>query len=140
MSKYLYSAKSNAFYPTSMKETYIAAGMWPDDGVPCEEDLFAAFSGLPPEGKVRAAGEDGYPTWVDVPPPTAEDVKRDADYKKSELLAQATVIMAPLQDAVDLGMATEDEESSLLAWKKYRVLVNRVDTANPPINWPEQPQ
>ncbi|EBS6730096.1 hypothetical protein D4449_22115, partial [Salmonella enterica subsp. enterica serovar Enteritidis] len=26
---------------------------------------------------------------------------------------------------------------SLLAWRKYRVLVNRVDTLNP--DWPEQP-
>ncbi|EEH0122209.1 tail fiber assembly protein, partial [Salmonella enterica] len=29
------------------------------------------------------------------------------------------------------------EKARLLAWKKYRVQVNRVDTSNPV--WPEQP-
>ncbi|MEY5509334.1 tail fiber assembly protein, partial [Salmonella enterica subsp. enterica serovar Corvallis] len=45
--------------------------------------------------------------------------------------------IAPLQDAVDLGIATDDEKAQLGEWKKYRVLVNRVDTSNP--DWPEQP-
>lgn len=49
--------------------------------------------------------------------------------------------MAPLQDAVDLDMATETEKSALLAWKKYRVLLNRVDISNAPdIDWPEPPE
>ncbi|MEG1787544.1 MAG: tail fiber assembly protein, partial [Citrobacter sp.] len=44
------------------------------------------------------------------------------------------------QDAVDLGIATEAEASLLLAWKKYRVLINRVDTSQTSdINWPDCP-
>ncbi|WP_277888405.1 tail fiber assembly protein, partial [Escherichia coli] len=40
----------------------------------------------------------------------------------------------------DLGMATDDETKLLLAWKKYRVLLNRVDTSTAPdIEWPEEP-
>ena len=34
--------------------------------------------------------------------------------------------IAPLQDAVDLEIATEEERSLLEAWNKYRVLLNRV--------------
>ena len=34
--------------------------------------------------------------------------------------------IAPLQDAADLEIATEEETSLLEAWKKYRVLLNRV--------------
>ncbi|ECA9704885.1 tail fiber assembly protein, partial [Salmonella enterica subsp. enterica serovar Bredeney] len=34
--------------------------------------------------------------------------------------------------------ATDEEKARLLAWKKYRVLVNRVDTSKP--EWPEQPK
>lgn len=49
----------------------------------------------------------------------------------------ATEKIAPLQDAVDLGEATDDEKARLLAWKKYRVQVNRVDTVNPV--WPDVP-
>ena len=32
--------------------------------------------------------------------------------------------IAPLQDAVDLEIATEEERSLLEAWNKYRVLLN----------------
>ncbi|MGS5187697.1 tail fiber assembly protein, partial [Escherichia coli] len=48
--------------------------------------------------------------------------------------------IAPLQDAVDLEIATEEEKSLLAAWKTYRVLLNRVDTSlSPDIEWPSQP-
>ncbi|MBB7069510.1 tail fiber assembly protein [Escherichia coli] len=47
---------------------------------------------------------------------------------------------APLQDAVDLEIATDEETSLLAAWKKYRVLVNRVDTSvAQDIEWPTSP-
>ncbi|WP_340608936.1 tail fiber assembly protein, partial [Xenorhabdus bharatensis] len=47
----------------------------------------------------------------------------------------------PLQDAVDLDMATKEEKAALLKWKKYRVLLNRVDCSTAPdIVWPEQPE
>ncbi len=36
------------------------------------------------------------------------------------------------QDAADLEIATEEETSLLEAWKKYRVLLNRVDTSTAP--------
>ncbi|HAX4776878.1 TPA: tail fiber assembly protein, partial [Escherichia coli] len=48
--------------------------------------------------------------------------------------------IAPLQDAVELELATEEETSLLEAWKKYRVLLNRVDTSvAPDIEWPTSP-
>ncbi|EHI6097437.1 tail fiber assembly protein [Salmonella enterica] len=62
---------------------------------------------------------------------------RQAEETKSRLLQMASEKIAPLQDAVDLDEATDKEKASLLAWRKYRVLVNRVDTLNP--DWPEQP-
>ncbi len=62
---------------------------------------------------------------------------RQAEETKSRLLQMASEKIAPLQDAVDLGLATDDEKAQLDEWKKYRVLVNRVDTAAP--DWPERP-
>lgn len=48
--------------------------------------------------------------------------------------------IAPLQDAADLKIATEEETLLLEAWKKYRVLLNRVDTSVvPDIEWPVAP-
>ncbi len=45
------------------------------------------------------------------------------------------------QDAVDLDIATDAEKSSLAEWRKYRVLLYRVDCSTAPdIAWPEQPK
>ncbi|HIA2148428.1 TPA: tail fiber assembly protein [Salmonella enterica subsp. enterica serovar Enteritidis] len=62
---------------------------------------------------------------------------REAEGTKSRLLQMASEKIAPLQDAVDLDEATDKEKASLLAWRKYRVQVNRVDTLKPV--WPEKP-
>lgn len=61
----------------------------------------------------------------------------DAESLKQQLYEKATAVIAPLQDAVDLEIATEEEKTMLQAWKKYRVFLNRVDTAKPV--WPEVP-
>lgn len=58
--------------------------------------------------------------------------------KKEKLMDKATRVIAPLQDAADLGIATEAEKSALLAWKKYRVRLNRVDISNG--EWPALPE
>jgi len=72
--------------------------------------------------------------------PVIQDQRADAVQMKSQLLALAAEQIAPLQDAVDLDMAAATESAALLAWKKYRVLVNRVDVMlAPDIDWPEQP-
>ncbi|EAS9331685.1 tail fiber assembly protein [Salmonella enterica] len=66
---------------------------------------------------------------------------REAEGTKSRLLQMASEKIAPLQDAVDLGLATDDEKAQLDEWKKYRVLVNRVDTSTAPkIDWPKKPE
>jgi len=63
-----------------------------------------------------------------------------ASAQKSLLMSQSTDRIAPLQDAVELDIATEQEKAELNAWKKYRVLLNRVDTSKAPdITWPDQP-
>ncbi|EAM3976991.1 tail fiber assembly protein [Salmonella enterica] len=62
---------------------------------------------------------------------------REAEGIKSRLLQTAAEKIAPLQDAVDLEIATDDEKVQLDEWKKYRVLVNRGDTTNP--DWPDVP-
>ncbi|EAA0894706.1 tail fiber assembly protein [Salmonella enterica] len=62
---------------------------------------------------------------------------RQAEETKNRLLQIASEKIAPLQDSVDLDIATDDEKAQLDEWKKYRILVNRVDTSNP--DWPEKP-
>ena len=65
---------------------------------------------------------------------------REAEETKNNLMQVASEHIAPLQDAADLEIATEEEISLLEAWKKYRVLLNRVNTTTAPdIEWPTVP-
>jgi len=70
----------------------------------------------------------------------AEQVQlvQDADALKKELMGRAMLQIDTLQDAVNLEMASKEESDQLAAWRKYRVLLNRVDTsAAPKVTWPE---
>lgn len=72
---------------------------------------------------------------------TPEQMIEIAEEQKQYLLSEAAESIAPLQDAVDLGMATTEEEALLKEWRKYRVMLNRVDTSTAPdINWPAKPE
>ncbi|HAT7595019.1 TPA: tail fiber assembly protein [Citrobacter werkmanii] len=66
-----------------------------------------------------------------------EELRAQAEAKKTELLSAAAVAIAPLQDAVDEEMATAEETAALSEWKKYRVKVMRVDASKPV--WPTPP-
>ncbi|EMC7916462.1 tail fiber assembly protein [Enterobacter kobei] len=78
--------------------------------------------------------------WIDIAPPSQEECISIARSTKERLLSIATQAISPLQDAVDLSMATEAEIVSLQQWKRYRVIVNRIDANDAPdIIWPETP-
>jgi hypothetical protein len=60
--------------------------------------------------------------------------------QKNERLTQATSRIAILQDAVDLGLATAAEETSLREWRAYRVAVSRLEAGRGQIpDWPPEP-
>lgn len=99
---------------------------------------------LPPD--VTAISPDGdYQkwngnAWVNDENAEHDALVRAAESLKREQIAYASKIIATLQDAVDLDIATEDEKINLTRWKKYRVLVNRIQPENTTdIDWPEQP-
>ncbi|EMX9225619.1 tail fiber assembly protein [Citrobacter koseri] len=141
MSKYIYSPSHNAFYLAVLKAEYELSGNWPEDGVEISDDLFIQYTSTPPDGKERGAGENGMPCWVDLPEPTTGELIAAAEQQKQTLLSDAQTMIAPLQDAYDLEMATDEETARLLALKKYRVLLNRIDTSSAPgIEWPTLPE
>ncbi|KLU15337.1 MULTISPECIES: tail fiber assembly protein [Xenorhabdus] len=75
------------------------------------------------------------------PPPTPEQLRQRAEQEKHYRLSQAANSIAPLQYAVDLQMATDTEQATLIAWKRYCVLLNRVDCSTAPdIDWPKAPE
>ncbi len=56
--------------------------------------------------------------WVDDESAERDALVREAESQKKEQTAYAGEIIATLQDAVDLDMATEEEKLSLTKWKK----------------------
>ena len=64
-----------------------------------------------------------------------------ASIKKNQLLSEAASQLSYLQDAIDSQIASEQETQLFVEWKKYRVLVNRIDIEQAPnIEWPNQPK
>lgn len=64
----------------------------------------------------------------------------EANATKAVLMKNASEHIEPLQDAIELGMATGEEKSRYDAWREYRVMLTRVDTNTAPIiTWPVKP-
>lgn len=112
-----------------------------DNQVEITDDEWIALIEGQSAGKVITEDENGKPYLAEPPGMTHADLVAIADKKKKSLLSAASTEMQPLQDAVDLDIATDDEKALLTAWKTYRVMVNRVDTnAAPDITWPKKPE
>ncbi|HFS5794100.1 TPA: tail fiber assembly protein [Citrobacter werkmanii] len=141
MGKIYFSPSNRGFYPEDLREIYEGSDLgWPEDAVEVSQADYELLLAGQQDNKVIVAGVNGYPALQDVEGSTPSRLKESADEKKQTLMMDAAEMIAPLQDAVDLDIATEDEKSQLLAWKKYRVLLNRVDTSKAPdIDWPEKP-
>lgn len=79
------------------------------------------------------------PPAPEIPPVT----EGQALAEKSARIAYATTRIAPLQDMVDLGEATPEEEAALLAWKRYRIALTRITSTSAgwpsAVQWPAMP-
>ncbi|AVX89972.1 tail fiber assembly protein [Pseudomonas sp. VE 196-7] len=112
----------------------------------CPDGYFAARYA----GSRTMSGEWVQGVWVDDKALTEQEeaelarkqLVSDTALKVARLLEDAALRIAPLQDAVDIDEATEDEIASLKDWKKYRVALNRIpDQPGYPqsIDWPAVP-
>lgn len=135
-----FSATTLWFYSDSDKDKYAAGIGWPDDATRISDEEWKQYSQTAPAGLRLGASDAGRPEWQEIPPPTAAQVIAAAEAKKAALRAEADVVIMPLDDAVSLGIATDDETNRYNRWRKYRVLLNRVDTSQAlAIQWPVQP-
>lgn len=73
-------------------------------------------------------------------PPTPEQIVAQNVTRRAELLDQASVALAPLQMAVSLGDATDDEREAARQWVTFTRAVKAVDlTVSNPV-WPSKPE
>ncbi|WP_334351311.1 tail fiber assembly protein [Enterobacter bugandensis] len=116
-----FSYDASAIFPINQIVVEVAPENVPDEFIAAgEKALGGAF--LFVDGEITAA---------------RVDYEAEAQRKKLELLNQANNVIATLQDAIDLDMATDEEAEGLTQWRKYRVLLSRVDATAPV--WPEVP-
>ncbi|QHJ85671.1 MAG: hypothetical protein [Caudoviricetes sp.] len=78
-----------------------------------------------------------------------EDATKKAAYQQkiinmnkltlSNLLDEANNKISILQDAIDLDMQADNEEERIKEWKRYRILLTRIDIKNTNIKFPPKP-
>ncbi|CAI1096837.1 tail fiber assembly protein [Serratia entomophila] len=69
-----------------------------------------------------------------------QQVVNQAQQQRLTLLTMADQQIRLLEDAIELGMQQDGDADRLMAWKKCRVLVARIDPeAAPDIDWPVMP-
>lgn len=143
MYSYCFSKSINAFFDISLRDVYEAAGTWPSDAIEVDDEIFQEYAiSAPPQGKVRAGGDDGLPSWESAPALSHEQMVAEASSEKAYRMQVATAMVSPLQDAVDLGDASDSEKALLTSWKQYRVSIMRIDKQEGypgKIEWPLPP-
>lgn len=87
-------------------------------------------------GRIQS-DDNGFPVLVPYPELTKDEQQERAGQKRQTLKSVADTEISWRQDAVDAGIATEEETAALTEWKKYRVMLMRVDTSKPV--WPTPP-
>lgn len=139
---YYYSAKTNSFYPESLRVNYEASNSFPDDAIKVSESIWLKYAGLqPPMGMVRAAGKDGMPKWVPIPEKTNEDYAKEAEQQKEKILSEIIIATQIWQTQLSLKIINDSDKSKLKEWMVYAQKIQSIDVSKAPdIVWPEQPK
>lgn len=138
---YFFSGKTLGFYAAHLKENYITAGTWPSDAVEIGEDDYLVFCSQPPTGKMLGSSESR-PAWVDIPPPTQEEIIATAEARKQDLINQANKYMNGKQwpGKAAIGRLKEAELEAYDLWLDYLDMLDSVDASTAPdIEWPTMP-
>lgn len=137
---YVYSAKNNAFFYKPELHLYENVGWDLSDIIDVSYDLFLEFTqDRNEEGVMRVAGDDGLPSWEELPPLTHEQQVAAAELERTALLAQANAKTADWRTELALGIISDEDKSDLIAWMQYIKQVKAVDTSMLPASWPVRP-
>ncbi|WP_276895289.1 tail fiber assembly protein [Frischella perrara] len=70
---------------------------------------------------------------------TKEEIIFNNKIRKDNLIIEANEKIKILEDIIDLEMQETNEEEQLKEWKRYRILLTRIDTNNIDIKFPSKP-
>ncbi|OSN07205.1 phage tail protein [Lonsdalea britannica] len=136
----MYRFSNGSFYPSILQGAYESAGSWPENGVDVTDEVFKEFS-VSPSGKTVGTDTEGRPCWVDVPPPSHDELIAAAESKRVQLLNYADEVVKDWRVELALGEISDEDKAKLSAWISYKKAVKSVDTSTAPdITWPEKPE
>ena len=69
-----------------------------------------------------------------------EQILLQNQLRKTALIKDANEKIAIIQDVIDLDMCESNEEEQLKQWKKYRILLTRVDASDINVVFPSKPE
>ncbi|MEE9658393.1 tail fiber assembly protein [Enterobacter cloacae complex sp. CARB60] len=141
MHSQLFSNKTRGFYPIKSLRYYKSVNALPDDLVRVSDSEHEKFVGAAPVNCAPGYNvESKQMEWVTVTAPVRTPEETLAANRRELLSRQreAAVSAFPLQSAVDLGIATEEERIQLEELKKYVVELTGVDLITP--DWPKAPE
>ncbi|WP_334354376.1 tail fiber assembly protein [Enterobacter hormaechei] len=137
-----FSPSENAFYAGELKESYIAAGSWPSDALEVDESLYLEFIDEPPAGKYRGVDDAGMPCWLEIPPPTAEEMASNAENMRQQLIDEANAFINSRQwpGKAAIGRLKGDDLTQYNIWLDYLDALEVINISEPQkIIWPEIP-
>ncbi|MEH9530839.1 tail fiber assembly protein [Klebsiella pneumoniae] len=110
------------------------------------EEVSITAPGDYPENTTTLAPATPYDRWngsewvTDTEAQHAADVEA-ADQQKTALLSEAQATISLWQTELQLGIISDEDKASLIAWMNYIKAVQAVDTSKAPdITWPDKPE
>ena len=138
MSKAYFSPSKLIFIPELWKTdgTYTEEN-WPSDAVLLNEEQTAEYwKQSPPVGK-QLGTVDGLPSWVDITPPTHEELVAEAEQQKQQLISAAQQSISLLQTKLLMGRVLSDaEKQKVNTVLDYIDEVEAINTSSIPVNFP----
>ncbi|HFI7039739.1 TPA: tail fiber assembly protein [Escherichia coli] len=108
--------------------------------------MMVSLPGDYPDGTTTLAPSTPYDTWngsewvTDTEVQQAAEVEA-AEQQKAALLLEAQATISLWQTELQLGIISDEDKASLIAWMNYIKAVQAVDTSKAPdITWPDKPE
>ena len=126
-----YNATTNGFYNSDIN-------IIPKNSVEITHEYHAELLQKQSLGFVIQSDKNGYPIAVEKTL-TADEIKTLNESQQQRLISAANEKISILQDIIDLDMCESNEDEQLKQWKKYRILVTRVDVNQLDVKFPAEP-
>ncbi|HHA1858938.1 TPA: tail fiber assembly protein [Enterobacter roggenkampii] len=134
--------------PTFIPESWKKDGSysdetWPSDAILVSDEIASKYWMVtPPDGK-RLGSVKGNPAWVDIPPPTQEELISQAETERKRIVLDANEFMNSKQwpGKAAIGRLKGDELASYNLWLDYLDALLSLDVSSAPnVKWPGRPQ